>query len=113
MKNIIYITKYYCEICEKEITLRVFGEHGSTFPESEKEKKDVQEWGMFYHQKDSHQMCAICGKPVLSGTEEAGERLDLIDKKLVDEIHHNYIKHTLGVLDGETFLIAHEGCINN
>lgn len=110
MQEIVFVTKYYCEICKKERLLRVHGdEYARIDRDHDKEyKEEVIEWGKHYHWIDCHRICAICGKIVISG------ELDLLENDGRIEIHKDYTDEYRKVEPGDKFghlLMVHKKCV--
>lgn len=107
MQHIIFSTKYYCELCKRELVLHLYGEDESLI--TKEDEPEVIEWARHYHWIDNHRVCAICGKIVKSNELE----LMVNDGKVV--IHEDYTDEYKKVQKGERFgsmLIVHEDCIN-
>ena len=108
MQNIIYTTKFYCELCHKEIMMPVYGDAAPPF--TSEEQKNFVDWCRHYHWIDFHRVCGICGQIVHSGQLELALNNGLIN------IHKNYTDEYQKVKRGDTFgqlLIVHEKCIKD
>ena len=106
MQNVIYTTKFYCELCHKDIPTSLYGDSDSSF--TAKDESELIEWARHYHWIDFHRICAVCGKIVQSGQLELALNNGLIN------IHKNYTDEYQKVRRGDTFgklLIVHESCV--
>lgn len=107
MQEIIFTTKYYCELCKTELAVHLYGTQDSSFtPQNEPE---LIEWAKHFHWIDNHRVCAICGKIVKSGNIEL-----VVNDGRVD-IHRNYTAEYKKVEKGDKFgylLISHKRCLN-
>lgn len=106
-KEVVFISKYYCEICKKQREIYVYGDRFSRSDRDEQYEKEVIKWGRHFHWIDHHRVCAMCGKLVRSG--ELGS---VINKGI--RIHKNYTLEYRKVREGDEFgnlLIVHESCI--
>lgn len=111
MQKIIYTTKFFCRFCKKEIPVSVYGDMGSTFPESDQEKEEALEWGKHYHWIDNHRRCAICGEKVISGKQDEPEGLNLLVNEGQVQIHSRYEAETMENAHGAQLLIVHNKCM--
>ena len=106
MQRIIYITKFFCELCNADIPAHLYGDADSSFtPEDEPELID---WSRHFHWTDNHRVCAVCGKYV------GGEDLELLVNDGKVRIHEAYTDEYRKIERGEKFgplLIVHESCI--
>jgi len=106
MTEIVHKSKFYCELCEREIPIHVYGNKNSLFDVNR--EKGLIEWGKHYHWIDFHQICAICGQLVRS------EELELLMNDGQVKIHKNYTDEYKEIKEGdesEPFLIVHQECI--
>lgn len=104
MQKIIYIGKFYCELCKKEIATPVYGDSA---PEPQEESEWV-DMCRHFHWIDFHRTCAVCGKIVLSGD------LELAVNNGEIRIHSDYTDEYRRVKRGQhlgPLLIVHEKCI--
>lgn len=106
MQQIIFTTKYYCELCKKEQVVHLYGNTDSSFTKDD--EPELIEWARHFHWIDRHRICAICGKLVVSG------ELDLAVNDGGINIHSAYTDHYRNIQQGDQFgslLIVHENCI--
>lgn len=106
MQQIIYTTKYYCELCKKELIVNLYGEHDSNFTADD--EPELIEWARHFHWIDNHRVCALCGRLVVS------EELDLAENDGSIQIHEDYTDHYEKVNPKEKFrqlLTVHVACI--
>jgi len=106
MSRIIFTSKFYCELCKKELPIQLYGDINSSFtPEDEPELID---WTRHFHWTDNHRVCAICGELVKSGSLEV-----MINEKGI-KIHKDYTDEYKKIEQGDEFgplLIVHEDCV--
>ena len=107
-REIVFVTKYYCEICGKERVIRVFGDKFSRSYRDEEYEREVIKWAKHYHWVDSHRVCAVCGKIVKAG--ELGIMVNNGNIKIHDEYTDEYKKNKQGDNLGH-LLIVHEKCL--
>lgn len=106
MQKIIFVSKYYCELCKKEQIVHLYGDSNCNFSQSE--EPELIEWARHFHWIDRHRVCAICGGLVISGD------LDLAVNDGKINIHDTYTDYYLNIQQGNKFghlLIVHENCI--
>lgn len=105
--DIVFRTKYFCELCGRYRNLNVYGNPFFIRDRDSEYEKQVLKWARFNHWIDSHRVCAICGKLVKSGELES-----VINKGI--RIHKNYTLEYRRVKEGDEFgnlLIVHKSCI--
>lgn len=108
MQKIIYVTKFYCELCKKERPVHLYGDIGSSFTSDDEPELIV--WAKHYHWIDFHRVCAVCGKIVKSGDLE----LAFNDGNM--RIHTDYTDEYKKVSQsdrGGHLLIIHTGCVKD
>lgn len=108
MQQIIYTSKFYCELCKKDLPIQLYGDHDSSFTASD--EPELIDWAKHYHWIDYHRVCAICGKLVLPG------ELELAINNGSIQIHTDYTDEYEKVKRGNEFgslLIVHEACISS
>ncbi len=107
-KEIVFSTKYYCELCGKERTFNVYGDKFIGIDRDDDQYKDMALDKMrFFHWVDYHRVCAICGNLV-----KAGDLASVINKEI--KIHKNYTLEYKKVKENDEFghlLIVHKNCI--
>jgi len=106
MQTIIYTTKYYCELCKKELVVNLYGERDSSFTSND--EPELIEWAKHFHWIDNHRVCAICGELVIS------EDLDMAINDGGIHIHKNYTDHYEKVKPKDVFmslLMVHKACL--
>lgn len=109
MQQIIYTSKFYCELCQKDVPISLYGSSDSTF--SSNDESELIEWARHFHWIDNHRVCAICGKLVRSKLGEL--KVAVNDGKIV--IHEDYTRDYKKVETGDRFghlLIVHANCIS-
>lgn len=105
-KQIIFTTKYYCELCKKEQIVHLYGSPDSFFTKDN--GPELIEWVRHFHWIDRHRICAVCGEIVISG------ELDLAVNDGSININSTYTDHYRIIHQGDKFghlLIVHERCI--
>ncbi len=108
----VFVTKYYCDICKKDLPLQVFGDRPFAEAIDLQVEEEAKKWGEHYHWTDNHRKCAVCGNLVTSGLDEKDpNRLNLVINQSQFEIHSNYEKETLPRAHGGQLLIVHAKCI--
>lgn len=106
MQQIIFTTKYHCELCKSEQIVNLYGDPDSSFTKND--EPELIEWARHFHWIDRHRVCAICGDLVISG------ELDLAVNDGTINIHSAYTDHYRNIKQGDQFgslLIVHENCI--
>lgn len=106
MQKIIFITKYYCQLCKKDQVVNIYGEPNSVF--TPEEEPELIKWAKHYHWVDTHRTCALCGKLVLSN------ELELLVNEGNVFIHKNYTDEYEKIKGNDSFghlLIVHEKCL--
>jgi len=105
MRQIIFTTKYYCELCKKEQIVHLYGSLDTSFTKND--EPELIEWARHFHWIDKHRVCAICGQVVLSAQLE----LMVNDGKtsIVDNYTDEYKKVECGNKFG-ALLIVHGKC---
>lgn len=87
-KEIVYSTEFFCFRCKKPAIINLYSDDPS-LELTDSFKKEVEGWGKHYHWVDNHQICAICGELVVSGSEE----LNLIQTEvMLSDVHPLYIE---------------------
>lgn len=107
MQKIIFVTKYYCELCKKELNVHLYGEYDSIFTQDE--EPEVIEWARHFHWIDNHRVCAVCGNLVKPG------ELELLVNEGRLRIHKDYTDEYMKVDRDNKFghlLIVHESCMH-
>lgn len=103
---VIYSGKFFCELCNKDRPIDLYGSESITVDDELKRK--VDEHGRWYHWCYNHRTCAVCGQLIVSGDLESA----LNDGKI--DIHPNYTdnykKIRKGFLAGPTLNI-HKSCL--
>ena len=105
MQKVVYIGKFYCELCKKEIATPVYGD-------SAPEPQEVAEWVdmcRHFHWIDFHRVCAVCGKILKSGELE----LAVNDGRI--KIHKDYTDEYEKIKQNNRsghLLMLHDGCLS-
>lgn len=106
MQQIIYTSRFYCELCHNKISMPVYGDSTDTFTHDD--ELEFIDWCRHFHWIDTHRICAICGKLVKSG------ELELLVNDGKVNIHKGYTDEYERIEHGNRLghlLIVHENCL--
>ncbi|MFH0864012.1 MAG: hypothetical protein V1858_02915 [Candidatus Gottesmanbacteria bacterium] len=108
MTEIIYKTKFFCNLCKKDIPLELYGNKNTEFTRDQ--EPEIITPGKHYHWVDFHRVCAICGQPIKAQdlTVAMNDGMIKINENYTDEYNMIEQGNKFGV-----FLIVHKECVKN
>jgi len=80
-----FFGKFYCEFCDKEISVYVFGDRHDIEWLKTHQKEDTISHAKSDHWYDNHYNCAVCGKWIVGK-----ERIRIARNSFKNKIHEKY-----------------------